>query len=155
MAQHVSGRFSENRKARHDFETLEKFEGGLALTGQEVKAIREGGAKIDGAHLVIRHGELWLVGAHIRPYSKAANPETIDPDRTRKVLVHSKELTHLAGKTQEKGLTLVPFSLYSAGRQIKLGFGLCRGRKAYDKKEELKRRDVTRDIQRHLRGEVE
>lgn len=148
--------FSENRKARHEYETLEKYEGGLELNGQEVKSIREGGAKIDGAYVKVVGGELWLLGAHIRPYSRAALDAHRDPDRTRKILVRAKELRYLGGKTQEKGLTLVPFSLYSRGRQIKLSFGLCRGRKSHDKREKLKSRDLDRDVRRHLRGaEVE
>ncbi len=145
--------FAENRKARYEYETLETYEGGLELTGQEVKAIREGGAKVDGAYVTIAAGELWLLGAHIRPYSKSAKGAAYESDRKRKILVHRKELAYLAGKTQEKGLTLVPFTLYPRGRQIKLSFGLCRGRKAHDKREKLKARDLDRDIRRHLRGE--
>lgn len=145
--------FAENRKARHEYETLESFEGGLVLTGQEVKSIREGGAKIDGAYIKVASGELWLLGAHIRPYSKAAKMTDYEADRTRKILVRKNELGYLAGKTQEKGLTLVPFALYPRGRQIKLSFGLCRGRKAHDKREKIKSRDLDRVVRRSLRGE--
>jgi SsrA-binding protein len=120
------------------------------LNGQEVKSIRDGGAKLDGAHLAVWRGELWLIGANIRPYAQAASIIGYDPARNRKVLVHRKELLNLAGKTQEKGLTLVPFSLYPSGRQIKLSFGLCRGRKAHDKREKLKERDLDRDIRRNM-----
>ena len=148
-----STNFAENRKARHDYETLETVEGGLVLLGQEVKSIREGGAKIDGAYVTIANGELWLIGAHIRPYSRAAKDFSYNSDRTRKILVTRKQLEHLAGKTQEKGLTLVPFALYPHGHRIKISFGVCRGRKAHDKREKLKSRDLDRDIQRHLRGE--
>lgn len=153
MAQAPSNRFVENRKARYDYEILEKFEGGLELTGQEVKAIREGGAKLDGAHLIVSRGELWLLGAHIRPYSKASKIEGYEPDRSRKILVHKKEQRYLMGKTQVKGLTLVPFSLYSSGRRIKLSFALCRGRKTHDQREKLKLRDLDREVRRHLRGQ--
>lgn len=153
MATSAPSRFTENRRARHDYETLESYEGGLVLSGQEVKSIRDGGAKLDGAHLAIWRGELWLMGANIRPYARAASIEGYDPARNRKVLVHRKELLNLAGKTQEKGLTLIPFSLYPSGRQIKLSFGLCRGRKAHDKREKLKARDLDRSIRRNLRGE--
>ncbi len=146
--------FAENRKARHEYETLERFEGGLVLTGQEVRSIREGGAKLDGGHLMLMHGELWLIGGHIRPYSKAGNLEGYDPARSRKVLVHKKELAYLAGKTQEKGLTLIPFSLYASRHQVKLAFGLCRGRKAHDKREKLKRLDIARDIARNDHGDA-
>ena len=140
--------YTENRKARHDYETIETFEGGLSLTGAEAKSIREGGAKLLGAFLRVQKGELWLIGGHISPYSKQGKREGIDPDRNRKVLVHRRELHRLAEKTQQKGLTLVPFSFYPSARRIKVAFGLCRGRKDYDKKEKLKERDLTRQIRR-------
>jgi SsrA-binding protein len=146
-------RYAENRKARFEYETLETFQGGLVLQGQEVKSIRTGGAKLDGAYLAITRGELWLIGAHIRKYAKATKIEDYDPDQSRKVLVHKKELAYLAGKTQEKGLTLVPFSLYPSGNRIKVSFGVCRGRKAHDKREKLKNRDLDRELQRNLRGQ--
>ncbi len=145
--------FTENRKAGFDYMILEKYQGGLALTGGEVKSIREGGAKIDGSYLTISHSELWLMGAHIKPYSKAGKVQVGDAERSRKVLIHKKELLNLAGKTSVKGLTLVPFSLYPAGHQIKLSFALCRGRKAHDKREKLKDRDLDRQVRRVLRGE--
>lgn len=140
--------FAENRKAKHDYEILEKFEGGLALKGNEVKSVRDGGAKLTGSYVQAFQGELWLVGAHIGAYKKQGQKEGYDPDAKRKVLVHGKELAYLAGKTQQKGLTLVPFSLYSSGRRIKLSFALCRGKKAHDKKEKLKARDIARQMQR-------
>jgi len=145
--------FTENRKARFEYETLEKYQGGLELNGSEVKSIREGGAKIEGAYLTIMRGELWLVGAHIKPYSKAGKANPFDAVRNRKVLLHRKELLNLAEKTSQKGLTIVPFSLYPAGHRIKLSFGLCRGRKAHDKRDELKKRDVDRQVRRVMRGE--
>ncbi len=145
--------FAENRKARHDYDVLERFEGGLVLSGQEVKSIREGGAKIDGAYVTVSQGELWLLGAHIRRYSRASRDLPYDPAQRRKILVRAKELLYLAGKTQEKGLTLVPLSLYSRGRRIKLSFGLCRGRKAHDTREKIKQRDLERTVRRALRGE--
>lgn len=144
----MSQTYAKNRKAHHDYEILETFEGGLALTGQETKSIREGGAKIDGAYVTMSSGELWLMGAHFRPYSKSSTALVHQPDRSRKILVHAKELTYLIGKTQQKGLTLVPLALYSRGRQIKLSFALCRGRKTHDKREQLKQRDIERDIRR-------
>jgi SsrA-binding protein len=145
-------RFAENRRARYDYETLETFSGGLVLSGAEVKAIREGGAKLDTAHLIVRNGELWLIGAHIRRYAKAAPDPAYDPARTRKILVRKKELAYLSGKTQEKGLTLVPFSLYPRRHQVKLSFGLCRGKKTHDKRDALKARDLDRETRRVLRG---
>ncbi len=137
--------FTENRKARYEYEILETFEAGLVLTGQETKSIREGGAKLDGAYVTVTAGEMWLLGAHLRPYSRSARTEFYAADRSRKILVHAKELLYLAGKTQQKGLTLVPLALYPRGRKIKLSFALCRGRKAHDKREKLKQRDLERE----------
>ncbi len=144
--------YAENRKARHDYETLETFEGGLELLGHEVKSIRNGGARLGGAYVTMRSGELWLTGGHVALYGKAGGITDYNPDRDRRVLVHRRELEALYGKIQQKGLTLVPFSLYSRGRHLKLSFGLCRGRKAYDKREQLKGRDIERDTRRILRG---
>jgi SsrA-binding protein len=140
--------FVENRKARFDYETLESFDAGVVFLGHEVKSIRLGGANFTGAHLSFSGGELWLKGARIAPYVKAGKLDDYDPSQPRKVLLRKAELQSLAGKLQQKGLTLVPFSLYPRGRHIKLRFGLCRGRKAHDKKEKLKQRDVDRDIRR-------
>ena len=140
--------YAENRKARHDYLILETFEGGLALLGQEVKSIREGGAKLQGSYLKVLQNQLWLLGATIAPYGKAAPTDGYDPTRSRKLLVRKKELGYLAGKTQEKGLTLVPISLYPSGRRIKLSFGLARGKQAHDKREALKKRAMLREMQR-------
>lgn len=145
--------YAENRKARHEYETLESFEGGLALLGREAKAVREGGAKLDGAYLKPFQGKLALIGARIAPYSKAAPDPAYDPLRTRTILVHQRELVHLLEKTAQKGLTLVPFSLYPSGRRIKIAFGLCRGRQTHDKREHLKEREQKRQVTRYLRGE--
>lgn len=147
--------YAENRKARHDYETLETYEGGLELFGHEVKSIRTGGAKLAGAYVSLKKGQLWLTGAHIGLYSKAGKIDGYEPERDRRILVHRKELENMGGKIQQKGLTFVPFSLYSRGRHIKLSFGLCRGRKSYDKREKLKGRDIDREVRRVLRGRDE
>jgi SsrA-binding protein len=149
------GNYAENRKAQHDYETLETYEGGLELLGHETKSVRNGGAKLAGAYLVFRKGELWLTGAAVSRYVKAGALEGYDPERDRKVLMRRTELESLHGKIQQKGLTLVPFSLYPRGRRIKLSFGLCRGRKTYDKREKLKKRDIDRETRRILRGRDE
>lgn len=138
--------YAENRKALHDYKILEKFEGGLSLLGHEVKSIRTGGAKLQGSYLRLDRGELWLLGAHIAPYAKAGKLAAYDPKRDRKVLVTKKELHTLAGKGQQKGLTLVPLSLYPRGQHIKLSFGVARGRKMRDKREKIKKRDMEREI---------
>ena len=138
--------FTENRRARFDYETLEKFTGGLVLTGSEVKSIRTGGAKLTGAHVAVMQGELWLIGCHISKYKKDGSLEGYDADRRRKVLVQKKVLNEIAGKSATKGLTLAPFSLYPSGRQIKLSFGLVRGKKSHDKREAVKKRELDRMI---------
>lgn len=140
--------YAEHRKARMSYECLKDFEGGLVLSGAEARAIREGQAKLDGSYLRLKDGELYLVGAHIGAYSKMGKRDDYDPLKERKVLVHKKELLILLDKSQEKGLTIVPFSLYSLGRRIKISFGLCRGRKTYDKKQKLKDRDQKRRVSR-------
>ena len=147
--------FTENRKARHEYQFLKTIEAGLVLEGHEVKAISEGGAKLDGSYLKILGGELKLVGSHIRPYSKAAHRETIDPNRTITVLVSKKELRELAEKSAEKGLTMVPISFYPVGRRIKLSFAIAKGKQAHDKRDALKQRDIERTVRRVMRGEDE
>ncbi len=140
--------YADHRKARHHYEILETFEGGLVLTGQEVKAIREGGAKLDGSYIRLVNGVLTLVGAHISPYSKNGKPEETSPTRPRTILVHAKEQRYLATKTQIRGLTIIPLSFYPSARRIKLSFALCRGKQLHDKRESLKKRDQMRDAAR-------
>ena len=144
--------YSENRKARHEYLTLEKFQGGLALEGWEVKAIREGGAKLDGAYLTISRGELWLYGAHIRPYSKASRVNPFDTERSRKVLITKKELLNLAGKTAVKGLTIVPLAVYfnKVGR-AKTDLALVKGKRQYDKRQDIKEKETRRQIERRMK----
>lgn len=136
--------YTDHRKARHLYQILETFEGGLVLSGQETKAIREGGAKLDGAYIRLLNGSLTLIGAHVAPYSKAGPLEDYDPNRPRKILVHAKELRYLATKTQIRGLTIVPLSFYPKARRIKVSFALCRGKQLHDKREALKKRDLER-----------
>lgn len=142
--------FADNRKARFAYETLESFDAGIVLSGQEVKSIRGGGANLTGSYLSFADEELWIREMRIAPYSKAGRLEGYSPTRPRKILMRKRELMSLLGKTRQKGLTLVPLSLYPLGRHIKLRFGLCRGRKAHDKKEKLKLRDLDREAKRAL-----
>jgi SsrA-binding protein len=137
-----------NKRAGYDYEILEKYEAGIVLTGAEVKSLRAGNAKLQGTYLTIMRGELWLIGSHIGRYAGAGPQESYDPTHSRKLLVHKQELLKLVGKTQEKGLTLVPLELYTAGRRIKLSFALCRGKKLHDKREDLKKRDLDREARR-------
>lgn len=138
-----------NRKAHYDYEKLESFEAGLGLTGAEVKSVRDGGAKIDAGHIVLSHGRLWLIGANIAPYKKASSLLPHDPLRSRALLIHKKELRYLSGKLSEKGLTCIPISLYTRGNRIKAEFWLARGKKAYEKREKIKERDLGRQFRKY------
>jgi SsrA-binding protein len=142
--------FADNRKVRHDYETLEEYDAGIVLAGHEVKAVREGGANLAGSHIGFDKGELWVKGLKIAPYSKAGRLEGYDPSHPRKLLMRKRELKSLLGKSQQKGLTLIPISLYAHGRHIKLRFALCRGKKAHDKRDSIRKRDIERDVRRHL-----
>lgn len=143
---------AENRKAKFEYEILDTFEAGLMLLGHEVKSARAGSMSLRGAYVTIARGAVWLVGAHIQRYPQAGPQPEYDPERTRKLLLHKREIAKLAGKLEQKGLTLVPISAYTKGSKIKLSFGLARGKKQFEKKETLKRRDVDREIRRSLKG---
>lgn len=145
--------YIQNRKAHFNFEILETFEAGLVLQGFEAKSIRAGKGKLEGAHVIIRGGEAFLVGTSISPYQPANTPKNYDPERTRKLLLSKKELAHIEQQTEKAGLTGVPIKLYNAGRKIKLEFALARGKKKFDKRETLKARDTKRDIDRTLKSQ--
>jgi SsrA-binding protein len=140
-----------NRQARFNYEILEKVEAGISLVGTEVKSIREGKANIKEAYADIRGGEAWLIGAHINPYSHG-NITNHDPLRERKLLLNAREIDRLQGKIMEKGLTLIPLRLYLKGRLVKLELGVGRGKKLVDKREDLKKKDQEREIQRAIKG---
>ncbi len=142
--------FAENRKARHDYSVLETLECGIALTGTEVKSVRFGRVSLAGSYGAVLKGELWLVGADISTY-EFGNRFNHDPKRERKLLVHSKEVRELRMKTEAKGLTLVPLSLYLKHGRIKVSLGVCRGKALHDKREALKNKDVQRAILRDAR----
>ena len=139
-----------NRQARFNYEILEKVEAGISLVGTEVKSIREGKANIKEAYADIRGGEAWLIGAHINPYSHG-NITNHDPLRERKLLLNAREIDRLQGKIMEKGLTLIPLRLYLKGRLVKLELGVGRGKKLVDKREDLKKKDQEREIQRAIK----
>jgi SsrA-binding protein len=141
----------ENRRARFDYDILETTEAGLELFGFEVKALKSGRGNIAGSRVLIRGNEAFVVGMDIPPYQPQNTPEDYDPARTRRLLLHHKELAYLAGKTKEKGLTLVPISVYTKGNIVKLEFGIARGKKAYDKREDIKEREAKRHIERTLK----
>ena len=139
-----------NRKATFNYHILERLEAGLVLLGTEVKAIRAGGLNFRDAHVEVRGEELFLVGCHVAPYTHG-NRLNHDPERARKLLLHKREIRKLAGKVVERGLTLVPLSARLRGSHIKVEIGLGRGKRAHDKREAIRKRDVERDTQQVLR----
>ncbi len=137
-----------NRKARHEYFVLDTLETGLVLTGTEVKSIRQGNVSLTDAYAVVKNGELWLVGMHVSPYEQGSFAN-VDPRRERKLLVHRREIRKLAGRLGESGVTLIPLQLHFNRRVAKLLLGICRGKRAYDKREDIARREAERDIRRH------
>ncbi len=136
-----------NRKARHDYEIVDSYEAGLALLGSEVKAVREGRVNLTDAYARFIKGELWVVGMHISPYTKAV-AEPHDPLRMRKLLLHQRELKKLYRGVQEKGFTLIPLKVYLKNHLIKLELGLGRGKRKYDKRAAIAERDQKRELDR-------
>jgi len=143
-----------NRKAFHDFEILETFEGGLVLTGAEVKSAKNGNVNLKGAFLLFQHGQLTLKGVHIGAYAPAGNLEAYNPIRDRVVLVHKKEIAKLKAKNEVERLTMVPLSLYTARSLVKVKFALARGKKQFEKRESIKERDLDRDARRYSEYDV-
>jgi SsrA-binding protein len=142
-----------NRKASHDYHILRTIEAGLSLLGTEIKSIRDGGVSIREAYVRPRDGELWLVGAHIAQYPPASRTNH-DPARSRKLLLHKKEIRELAREVQSAGVTIVPLRLYLKDGKAKLEIGVARGKKAYDKRADMARREAERAMQRALRRRI-
>jgi SsrA-binding protein len=141
----------QNKKAWHNYSIEDKYEAGIALVGTEVKSLREGRANLGDSYGKIKNGEVFLVDAHISPYSHA-NRFNHDPLRTRKLLLHKKEIRRLIGKVQEKGFTLIPLRLYFSNGKAKVEVGLAKGKKLFDKRETLKRKTMERDMERGRKG---
>jgi SsrA-binding protein len=141
----------QNKKAFHDYFIEEKYEAGLALEGWEVKAVRAGRAQLKEAYVVLRNGEVFLIGCHISPLQSASTHIRADATRTRKLLLHAEEIRKLIGKVERAGYTLVPIDLHYAKGRIKLEIGLARGKKQHDKRETIKQREWEREQQRLLR----
>lgn len=142
---------AENRKARHDYFIEEQLEAGLALEGWEVKSLREGRANLAEGYAVIRDNEAWLIGVNISPMPSASTHVTAEPVRSRKLLVHRRELDRLIGAVDREGYTLVPLSLYWKNGRAKLALGLAKGKKQHDKRASIKSRDWERQRQRLVR----
>lgn len=142
----------ENRKARFNYELLEKLEAGIELLGFEVKSLRQKQGSFDGAYVIVRGNEAFLVNAFIPPYQPKNTPKDYDPRRPRKLLLTRKEIAELAGADSKKGLTIVPVSVYTKGRKLKVELAIARGKKKYDKRESIKKRDTERETRRELKG---
>lgn len=142
---------ARNKKALHEYHIAEQFEAGIVLTGPEVKSIRGGKASLAESFARVDNGEVWLYDMHISPYDPASRWNT-DPTRPRKLLLKSKEIRRLIGATKEKGLTLVPLDLYISRGYVKVSLALARGKKLYDKREDIKRKDAKREIERVVKN---
>ena len=142
---------SENRKAYFNYEILETLEAGIELRGYEVKAVKSGRASITGAFATIKDEQIWLTNADIPPYQPKNTPADYDPQRSRRLLLKKSEITYLIGKLQSERLTVVPLKLYNKGGRIKVELGLARGKRKYEKRETIKKRETQREIRRTLK----
>ena len=140
-----------NKKAKFDYEILQTVEAGLVLTGAEVKSIKAGSVQLKGSFLHIKDNGLWLKNAYVAPYKPAGNKKEYDPYQDRRVLIHKRELKKFIGKRQSEGLTLIPISLYTKGDLIKLEFALARGKKKFEKRDAIKKRDVERRLREKMK----
>ena len=143
---------TQNRAARHEYFVLETYECGIALSGTEIKSIRNGSVNLKESWCDIQNGEMFIYGMHVSPYEKG-NIFNKDPFRVRKLLLHKKEINKLFGKVKQDGLTLVPLSLYFKKQYVKVELGLCRGKKLYDKRETAAKNDAKRDIDRAVKSQ--
>jgi SsrA-binding protein len=143
---------SDNRQARFQYEILETYEAGIELVGTEVKSIREGKVNLRDGFALVRDGEVLLLNVHVSPHQTASQFFNHDPRRTRKLLLHRQEIRKLVGKVEQQGLTLVPLKMYFKGGWVKVALGLAKGKKLHDKREDVKRRDDQRDMQRAMKN---
>jgi len=141
---------TQNRKARHDYFVLETYEAGIELLGTEVKSLRAGSVNLKDSWCSIKAGELFLMGAHISPYEKG-NIFNRDPLRVRRLLMHKREIMKLFGTVKQDGCSLIPLSLYFKGSKVKVEVGLCKGKKLYDKRADMAKRDANREMDRALK----
>ena len=140
-----------NRRARHEYEILETLEAGLVLRGTEVKSLRDGQVNFKDSYATVRNGEAWLMGCHISPYSHGTDANHA-PERDRKLLLHAREISRLAGKVAEKGLTVVPLRIYLKQGRVKIEVGLARGKKLHDKRATLRERETRREMDKAARA---
>lgn len=144
--------YAENRKARFEYEILEKYEAGIELLGTEVKSVRGGRMSLEGSFAIIRGGEAFLVNANIPPFQPKNAPKDYDPLRNRKLLLTTKEIAELAQSEKNKSLTIVPLAVYNKGRKIKVSVALSKGKKKFDKRETIKKRETDRELRREYKG---
>ena len=149
-AKQALGDVATNRQARFRYQLLETWEAGIALQGSEVKSLRAGKVALKDSYALVRNGEVWLHNCHIAPYAPAAG-EGHEPERPRKLLMHKREIERLIGKTQEKGLTLVPTRMYFSGPRAKVELALARGKEQRDKRETIRAREQRREMERELK----
>lgn len=142
----------ENKKAYFDYEILEKFEAGLALVGWEVKSLKNKRGSLAGSRVIIRGNEAFVVGLDIPAYQPSNMPAGAELQRTIKLLLTKKEINYLAGKSEQKGLTIVPLKVYTKGRRIKVEIALVRGKKKFEKREKIKKRETKKNIERAIKG---
>ncbi len=143
---------TKNRKAYHDYFIQESYEAGLSLVGTEVKSLRQGKANLKESYAIIKDGEVFLLNCHISPYSHG-NIENHDPVRTRKLLLHKKEISKLWAKTSQQGLTLIPLKLYFKNGKAKVEIGLAKGKRQYEKRDSIKEREAKREVERHMKSD--
>lgn len=141
----------DNRRGLFDYTILEEIEAGLELLGTEVKSLRNKQGSLKGARVVVRGGEAYLVGATIPPWQIANTAKTYDPERPRRLLLNQREIAHVASAEGQKGLTIVPVSLYNRGRRLKLSIGIARGKKQHDKRDAIRKREESRKISRAMK----
>lgn len=147
----TTGSITENRKASHDYSLEDRFEAGIVLKGWEVKSLRAGRAQLKDSYVILRQGEAWLLNAHISALPTVSSHIDPKPDRSRKLLLHAKELNVLIGAVQRKGYTLIPLSLYWKHNRVKVAFALAKGKQLHDKRESEKNRDWQREKQRMMK----
>lgn len=141
----------QNKKAYFNYEILEKMEAGIELLGFEVKSLKKGQGSLEGSHITVRGQEVFVINMQIPPYQPANTPKDYDPIRNRRLLLTKKEIGRLSGEENQKGLTIVPLSVYTKSRKLKLEIAIVRGKKKYDKREGIKKRDTEREIRRSLK----
>ncbi len=145
---------AENRKAYFNYDILEKFKAGIVLQGQEVKSIKNGRINLQGAFVVVKGEEVFLIGARIPPYQPKNAPKDYNPQRSRKLLLRKSEIKHLIGKAKQKGLTMAPLKVYTDKGKIKIEFAIVKGKKKVDKREQIKKREIEREIRRILKEKI-